>query len=170
MIVATRAPNISAVLMSPGGGKSSGAPRSDWAIAPVKLLNRLTSFGPVPATISACPTQIMPCCIAFVTRHCSVFSLSPLRPPEFVNPAAILSFHPCLNHTFDALSMNVLNSALGPLMYVGVPKMIASASANAAKSSPTSAALRSATALPGTPSAPRPTASAIAFVCPYPLW
>src|SRR3954468_21266953 len=118
------------------------------------------------------PTQIMPCCAANTARSTRLFSLSPDIAFELVNPAAILSRQPrSAAQILTLSSANFLNTQLGLPMYVGAPKMIASAAISRAQTSSvnSSSGTRS-VAVPGTLAAPAATASACLAVCPYPEW
>src|SRR5690349_1107940 len=117
---AIRAPNTFAVSRSPGGGASSGvASAGDCDSRPAKPPTKFRSLRVaafVLAGIMPMPAQIMPCCIARVMKYWIVENLSPFIDPEFVKPAATLSFHFCANHGFELASANFLKSADGPPM------------------------------------------------------
>ena len=126
---ATRRPRCSAVARSLSG--TPAPPGVDCAMAPRWLPSRLVSppSGARPAYVGGRPSpiQTMPCCAANTASCSSVPSLSPLGAAEWVNPAASLSRHPCSAQIALVLSMNALNAADALPMYVGQPKMIASA-------------------------------------------
>src|SRR5690606_22045025 len=100
----TRRPRIRAVSRSPGAGVCSGGALSDCVITPMYAPTRFTSSGRPPwpdlldAGSSPSPTHTIPCCIASVTKYCSVLNLSPAYVPEFVNPAASLLRHSSFPH------------------------------------------------------------------------
>jgi hypothetical protein len=142
------------------------APASDCAMAPRKLPRRLRS-SPLPGPVARPGerprlTQCMPCWAARMANAIRVFSLSPFTAWEFVKPAAIFSCHRRLSaQAFDVASANVLNGADGLPMYVGAPKIMASARSKVAqRSSVSSATLSRSTWVPGTEAAPRATAFA----------
>ena len=144
---------------------------SACAITPIHPPNRFTAPG-CPGCVTGIvpvPTQIIPCCIASVTRYISVEYLSPLICSEQVKPPASLSFQPSVAQTFALASAKVLNGADAPPMYVGAPNTIASAAASASQPlSSIASTSRDRTATPGSEAAPSFTASASLRVCPYP--
>ena len=73
--------------------------------------------------------QCIPCRAANSASWIKVASLSPEREPELVKPAAILSFQPCpwVMTACELAYSKALNCAEGPPVYVGAPKMTASA-------------------------------------------
>jgi hypothetical protein len=78
-------------------------------MTPRKAPRRFTSFTLplewlLPGKTSR-PTQIIPCCMAKITRSVSVLSLSPLWDAEFVNPPAILSRHLSSSQCLEVASM-----------------------------------------------------------------
>src|SRR6185436_6787618 len=91
----TRLPNSRAVSRSPGSIAAGEASDGDCAMAPMDEPSQFRSLrcaalellGSMPV-----PTQMAPCCMASVTRYCSVDSLSPLMVALLVKPANSLSF------------------------------------------------------------------------------
>ena len=128
---ATRLPKSFAVSRSPDRGASSGeASDGDTASAPANPAVQFTSAGTfafILAGSRAVPIQTCPCCCDSVQKYWIVEYLSPLIEAEFVNPAASLSFHLRAKNALAELSANFLNCQAGPPIYVGLPKMIASA-------------------------------------------
>ena len=83
-----------------------------------------------------------------------------------MKPAAILSFQPIVNQTFEEASINAFIGAEAEPMYVGAPKMIASALANVSHEVSASATLMKCAVTPETLATPLLTASAMALVWP----